>query len=108
MTRLQPLSEADVRLRLYPSTGRVVKVTEGYWPVRDLFGFKCVASREATPGVINVLSSPVTIDSLLATPRQKLPAEVAIERWMRSQAAAHFQLKAMGMPCDCQVCEPRR
>ncbi len=52
MTRFPALSEADVRLRLYPSSGRVVRVTDGYWPSRDLFGCRVLVSRDAPPDVL--------------------------------------------------------
>ncbi len=59
MTRLAALSEADVRLQLYPSSGRVVKVTEGYWPSRLFHGdvrsgavvYECSAPPPSEPRV---------------------------------------------------------
>lgn len=90
MAALVTLSEADVRLRLYPSSGRVVKVTEGYWPSR-LFG-------DDSRGGAVVYELP--------EPLPPSPDLLVIQQWMRLQAAAHFRPKAMGLECDCQVCRP--
>lgn len=89
MASLPALSEADVRLRLYPSTGRVVKVTEGYWPSRLLHGIRGGAVVYALP-----------------EPLPPSPAMVAVQSHMRATARRHFRNKALGYQCDCTVCHP--
>lgn len=77
MTRLPTLSEADVRLRLYPSSGRVVKVAEGYWP-----GAELEAARK----------------SMLST--------TSIERRQLTRAEWQLRVGVIGLPCDCSACCP--